>query len=288
MEVVFLGTGAAEGVPAAYCRCSDCSGVRARGGREVKSRSSIRIGKHYQVDISPDHYWQMLRHGLDMYDLEHVLISHTHEDHFALPGLTDKTMAKETNDKPLAVYLSKPGRDYLDRILKALSISDRELAKWEGRFHFVGVDYFGTYTVGELTVETVKANHTTVAEGEYAVSYLVTLPNGRRLLYALDTGYYLDETWEYLTGKRIDSLIMDCTFAGRTDRGEYPAGHLDLASFMKMLGRMSETGFIDADTGVYATHFNPHQGLTHDEIQQAFDESPFSVTVAYDGLRVGG
>ncbi len=34
------------------------------------------------------------------------------------------------------------------------------------------------------------------------------------------------------------------------------------------------------------TYINPHQGLTHHEMQRHFDESPFEVTVAYDGLRV--
>ena len=115
--------------------------------------------------------------------------------------------------------------------------------------------------------------------------YLITLPDGGKLLYALDTGYYTDETWEYLRGRQTDTLIMDCTFAGRTDRGEYPSGHLDGASFVKMLEKMNSSGFIGPRTKIFATHFNPHQGLTHDGIQEFFDRSAFSVTVAYDGLR---
>ena len=285
MDLVFLGTGAAEGVPAAYCRCEACSGVRDRGGKEIKSRSSLRIGRHYQIDIAPDHYWQMLRHGIDMHDVEHVLITHSHGDHFALGGLTDKTMARETNGKPLNIYLSKPAKDYLEGLLEHMGISGEMRSRYEEHFHTVGLEYFSAYTIGDISVETVKGNHSAHGDNEAAISYLITLPDGGKLLYALDTGYYTDETWEYLRGRQTDTLIMDCTFAGRTDRGEYPSGHLDGASFVKMLEKMNSSGFIGPRTKIFATHFNPHQGLTHDGIQEFFDRSAFSVTVAYDGLR---
>ena len=94
-----------------------------------------------------------------------------------------------------------------------------------------------------------------------------------------------DETWEFLEDRRTDVLIMDCTFGGRTDRGEFPAGHLDIASFLRALERMDAIGFIDGATRIFATHFNPHQGLTHHQMQERFDRSAFEVTVAYDGLR---
>ena len=153
-------------------------------------------------------------------------------------------------------------------------------------FTVTGLDYFKAYRIGDLGVETVKGNHGGFGENERAMHYLLELPGGKKLLYALDTGYYLEETWEFLEGRHTDMLIMDCTFGGRTDRGEFPDGHLDIASFLKMIEKMTEIGFIDGKSHLYGTHFNPHQGLTHHEMQNRFDESPFEVTVAYDGLRV--
>ena len=46
MKVQYLGTGAAEGVPAVFCNCEYCRGLRARmaagrAGREVRSRSQV-------------------------------------------------------------------------------------------------------------------------------------------------------------------------------------------------------------------------------------------------------
>ncbi len=286
MELIFLGTGAAEGVPAAYCRCAICQGVRQRGGVEVKSRSSFRVGPHHQIDISPDHYWQMIRTGTDMYDVEHVLITHTHEDHCSLFALLDKEMAEEGNRKPLSLYMSKPARVYVQEMIAHLSLPAGKMRWIDANFAFHGLDYFQEYAIGGLSVRTVKGNHTAYGANEYSINYLVGMPHGKTLLYACDTGFYQEETWEYLAGKHVDVLVLECTFAGRTDRGEFPEAHLDLASWFATLGRMSDTGFIDAKTMVYATHLNPHQGLDHFGLHDRLQHSPYHGTAAYDGLRV--
>ncbi len=286
MELVFLGTGAAEGAPAAYCRCETCQGVRKRGGLELRTRSSLRVGLHHQIDVSPDHYRQTIAAGLDMYDVEHVLITHTHEDHFTLSALTDKQMSSETNGKPLSVYLSRPARTYVEGMIAGVPVSDKDRRWIDENIILVGLEYFHEYTIGGLSVQTLKGNHTARGVDELSINYLVGLPNGKRFLYACDTGYYQEETWAYLAGRRVDTLILECTFAGRTDREELPDSHLDLASWLKTLERMSGIGFVDDRTAVYATHFNPHQGLSHFEIQDRLQRSAYRGTAAHDGLRV--
>jgi phosphoribosyl 1,2-cyclic phosphate phosphodiesterase len=286
MELMFLGTGAAEGAPAAYCRCDTCQGVRARGGVELRTRSSLRIGAHHQIDVSPDQYRQTLAAGTDMFDVEHILVTHTHEDHFTLTGLTDKQMSQKTNGKPLSVYLSEPGRAYVEKMTAAVPCSDTDLRWLKKNLVLVGLEYFREYAIGGLSVQTVKGNHAARGVNEQSINYLVGLPHGKSLLYACDTGSYLEETWAYLSGKRIDTLILECTFAGLTDRGEFPENHLDLPSWFRTLERMSRIGFIDDRTAVYATHFNPHQGLSHFDIQDRLTQSAWRATAAHDGLRV--
>ena len=234
--------------------------------------------------MSPDNHWQMLRHGLDMFDIEHLLITHSHEDHFALSMFTDKTMAKDTNEKPISIYLSRPAHRFYVGTLAARVMPDWEQKRYARDLRLIELENFQSYEIGGLAVETVKGNHLGFGPGEASINYLITPPEGDTLLYALDTGYYRDETWEFLSGRHTDVLVMDCTFAGRSDRGEYPDGHLDIASFLKMLDRMTEIGFLDSGSQVYATHFNPHQGRSHGQIQEAFDGSPHRVTVAHDGM----
>ena len=48
MKVQYLGTGAAEGVPALFCNCAYCRPLRERiargeGGREVRTRAQILL-----------------------------------------------------------------------------------------------------------------------------------------------------------------------------------------------------------------------------------------------------
>jgi phosphoribosyl 1,2-cyclic phosphate phosphodiesterase len=82
MDIIFLGTGAAEGSPAMYCRCQHCTTVRKTGGKDLRTRSALRIGELYQIDIGPDINWQLHTHGLDMHSIEHIFITHTHADYF--------------------------------------------------------------------------------------------------------------------------------------------------------------------------------------------------------------
>ena len=284
-ELLFLGTGAHEGVPAAYCRCDHCLEVRSRGGREIRSRSALRLGTSHQIDISPDNYWQMLRNGIDMYDVEHVLITHSDDDHFRFEGLLEKTMSAQTNGKPLYIYLSRPAKKLVEDRLRSLYPDGWQREFREG-FILVGLDYFESFRAGDLTVEAVVGNHSSLGEEERAINYLIHFSDAKSLLYALDTGYYEEASWEFLKGKYIEILVMECTFGGRGDRGEYPAGHLDIASFLKMLERMSAIGFIDSSTRIFTSHINPHHGLVHGEMQEHFDSSLFVVTVAWDGLRL--
>jgi phosphoribosyl 1,2-cyclic phosphate phosphodiesterase len=140
--------------------------------------------------------------------------------------------------------------------------------------------------VGELVVEPVEAAHTALRGAEVALNYLARLPHGSHLHYACDTGWYGDRTWEYLTGKRVEILVMECTFGGLADRGERPFGHLDCPSYALMLERMGKIGFIDSATRVCATHLNPHQGLDHEGLQAWFDTRGLGVMVAYDGMEL--
>ena len=38
MNIQFLGTGAAEGIPALFCQCPLCRKAEAAGGREIRTR----------------------------------------------------------------------------------------------------------------------------------------------------------------------------------------------------------------------------------------------------------
>ena len=56
MRIRLLGTAAAEGWPALFCRCPHCARARAAGGRNVRTRAAANVDGVYQFDFGPDVY----------------------------------------------------------------------------------------------------------------------------------------------------------------------------------------------------------------------------------------
>ncbi|MFC5653270.1 hypothetical protein ACFPYJ_29980 [Paenibacillus solisilvae] len=77
MKIHFLGTAAAEGFPNAFCRCDACREAWKRGGKNIRTRSSVIIDDRIKVDYSPDSYMQALRDRIDLGAIEHLIV-HTY------------------------------------------------------------------------------------------------------------------------------------------------------------------------------------------------------------------
>lgn len=265
------------------------------GGKNLRTRSSFRIDERHQIDFSPDCFRQALELGIDFYGLEHLLVTHSHDDHFAFTQLFTKDCAVRGSSAPITVYLQAAAARWIEDQAALYARDPKERTALLERYPLVPVDYFSTFRAGDLEVSAVKANHRAFGrsdsgEDEFGLNYLIRLKDGRTLLYATDTGWYSEETWEFLKGKRADLVIIEATFGGRTDRGERPDGHLDIRSVRGMLATMAEIGFLDASSRAYATHFNHKHAFLHDQMQAAFDKGvrlgAIPVEVAYDGLRI--
>ncbi|MBU3191700.1 hypothetical protein K9O30_20275 [Clostridium bowmanii] len=77
-----MGTAAGEGWPALFCECEYCVRAREKGGENIRTRSSCIIDEKYMVDFPPDTYMHVLNNGLSLNKVEHLIITHSHEDHF--------------------------------------------------------------------------------------------------------------------------------------------------------------------------------------------------------------
>ena len=54
MKFRFLGTCAAEGIPALWCRCDNCRRSRELGGRALRTRSQALIDDTLLIDFPSD------------------------------------------------------------------------------------------------------------------------------------------------------------------------------------------------------------------------------------------
>ncbi len=109
MELRFLGTGSAWGIPELFCPCSICRYMRLIG--EERMRTSLALkGKTTSllIDCGPDIKEQLRRNHLGEY-LDGIIITHEHNDHYM--GLDDLFPFKRVRPKnsfdPMPLYATQ-------------------------------------------------------------------------------------------------------------------------------------------------------------------------------------
>jgi phosphoribosyl 1,2-cyclic phosphate phosphodiesterase len=66
MELKYLGTAAAEGIPGIFCNCQYCMDARNQGGKNIRTRSQSIIDDHLLIDFPPDSYSHMLQYNISV------------------------------------------------------------------------------------------------------------------------------------------------------------------------------------------------------------------------------
>ena len=282
-----IGSGAAEAIPSPMCRCPVCEGARLSRGKDVRSRSCFRVSPAVQIDFGPDQFYQSVVLGNDLTTLTDLLITHTHADHLAFPELDMRAMALQGAEEPVKVYVSRSGCEWLSRATEPYVYSS---LNYDPCYRLVPVDFHQPFTAGGLKVTPLKGNHYGYGEGESSVNYLIGLEGGNTLLYATDTGYFLEETFDFLRDVQLTHLVVEGTFGDmpyflkeRTD------GHMGCAGVLAVTRRLLEQGTLEKTSRVYVTHINHKHSLTHDKMQAFYDAQQVVVPilVGYDGMEIG-
>jgi adenosylcobinamide kinase/adenosylcobinamide-phosphate guanylyltransferase len=239
MQVLLLGTGAADGWPNPWCQCNSCSWARSTG--QVRTHSAALVDGSLLIDCGPEVPRQADRAGVGLAGVTTILLTHAHPDHVGPMALLWRSWAKRT--EPLQILGPSSALDLCrDWIGPADPVTLTPLQAGE-EIH-----------VGDHTIQVLAAAHAGSAQDILtadAVLYDVTGPDGARLLYASDTGPLPRSTREAISGRAYDIVLLELTFGGRTDHG---TGHLDFTTFPAAVAEMRRTGAITADTDVVAVH----------------------------------
>lgn len=266
-ELIVLGTGAAEGIPALFCECQLCRHAQTRRGKDLRMRASYQFGDHLRVDWPPDALAQMHRYRLDYSKLQHLLITHSHYDHF-FPGDLDMR-------RPGFSVVNTPFHLYGNQA--TLRLARRALKRW--RPHKLTMHLIGPGDHRDLAGYRVLALPASHAPRESAMNFLVER-DGFSVLIGTDTGWWSERVWRLLEGKRLDVVLMDCTYAARDSREQ----HLGAAAVIELRQLMLARALIDQSSRFFATHFSHNGGMLHHQLEELLN--PQSVHVAYDGLRI--
>lgn len=273
MKIKFLGTAAAEGIPALFCNCRVCRNAMEKRGREIKTRSQALVDDSLLIDFPADTYMHMLYGGLDLKNIHTLIVTHSHLDHLYERDFwcRNKGIGNEIEEKPLSVYLTESGYNQTKEFVGEGIIND-------GRLSLYKIEAFTPFEVAGYRIIPLKADHDQTAG---AVFFIIE-KGEKTLLYANDTGFFPEESWEYLKGynRKFDLVSLDCT--GML-LDPYYRGHMALTSDAEVVEKLKGMGLADDSTKVYVNHFS-HNGLaTHEELVKAADKYGFTVT--YDNLE---
>jgi phosphoribosyl 1,2-cyclic phosphate phosphodiesterase len=265
VQVVILGSAAAEAIPNPFCRCEICEAARLEGGCQVRARAAALINEDLLIDLGPDIVSAANRFNLYLGRLSTVLITHRHQDHW-LPGNLHwrEPGFAPTPVAPLTVY--GPGdavRDLGPYLQRA------------SRLSIVPVTGGDRWSAGLYEITAVPATH---GEGQLEALLYVVSDGAHRVFYATDTSSLGEEAWEILRPLGpLDLVLLDAT-SGLRSGG---SGHHGFERFIETRARMIAEGLLGPKTVLVAHHFSHNGGLTHAALVAKY--RPYGVTVAYDG-----
>lgn len=285
MKITYLGTGAAEGIPALFCNCPLCQKARRLGGKNIRSRSQALVNDDLLLDFGPDVFWHICRFGLDLTKIRTLLVTHTHEDHYTpselcyrkkpFAYLNGDSEADNYDFPTLDIWMSQGSFDYEG----AAYMHRAELGGGKAPMTYHTARAFETFKAGRYTVTPLTANH---APGFEALIYLVS--DGKStLLYGHDTGLFPDETLEYLSREtpRLDFVSLDCTgmASGHNTGG---GRHMNLERNLITRQALDAFGCTDGTTVWCCNHFSHNGKSTHEELVEIMSKEDF--LVSYDGM----
>lgn len=269
MKLHFLGTAAAEGFPNPFCKCEACEKARELGGRNIRSRTSVMIDDVLKVDYPPDSFYHALRDGIDMSQVEDLLITHTHCDHYNPADLEKRIVGFAHGiEHPLHIYGNDPA---VQGFRQALSQYDNG-----ARFQYHRVLPFEKVKTQTAEVTPLLADHDPL---ETCFIYLIE-KDGKTVLYGHDTGWFPEKTWDWLKGKEMDLAILDCT--GGYNRNKRSRNHMCIETVLEVQKTFEQEKMLKDGGQIIATHFTHNSGLLHEDFVKAFD--PHGIHVAYDGM----
>ncbi|MGI6772977.1 MAG: MBL fold metallo-hydrolase [Acutalibacteraceae bacterium] len=277
MKIKYFGTAAAEGFPGMFCKCEVCERARQAGGRNFRTRSQALIDGKLLIDFPPDTYMHVLYGGLDLAAVNSCIITHGHSDHLYASDLEMRKhgFAYNSEGKELPVFNLYATKGTADVI--------REFSDFE---HLVDIETIALHEIkafNKFTAEGYEITPFVAKHSKELDPVIYDISDGeKRLLYANDTAYFLDETWEYLEENKpfFNFVSLDCT--GMLI--DYPASHMGIESNIKVRNRLLELGCADESTIFCMHHFSHNGRLIYDELVPIAKEKGF--IVSYDGLEV--
>lgn len=274
MRLKYLGTAAAEGIPAIFCKCETCEKARSLGGKNIRTRNQAIINDELLIDFPADTYMHFIQHNLPLADIKHCLITHSHGDHLYPQDIAMRKKGfscKLDESEPMRFYTGENGYDRIQSVVNQFGMKEAKP---------VLIKPFESFEAGGYHVTPVRAKHDVSSS---PVLFLIE-KDGKTIFYSNDSGKYPQDTWEYLEKNPVVcSLIsFDCTEGDSEVNYE---GHMNLGICSETRKRLIEIGMADENTVFVLNHFS-HNGknVIYEEFSALAEKQGF--VVSYDGMEI--
>lgn len=190
MKLHFLALAHQKASLAVFCECEYCKKIRTLGGKNIRLRTSVQLDDHILIDFSSDGYAQSLFRGMDTTNITHILITHSHEDHFYPVDLLRAAPPYGLNRTiPLHIYGNSTVTDKLNQ-----SVGDiLSLENTEKYLAFHTLSAYKTYELDGYKVTPLPASHD---PRECCYIYVIE-HNGKTLLYGLAVPSFLRQSGNF-------------------------------------------------------------------------------------------
>jgi len=283
MKLTFLGTSAGEQYPGFWCRCEYCDKARQLGGRNLRKNSCAWLDPDTLIDFPPEIFMQAERFGIPVVDARTILITHSHQDHF-YPNLFHWRAMRPDIPLPPPHTIGGPRFSPVVplRVYGNQQVCDAVLARVGDRLELCAmevhqVEPFREVEEGAMRFVAVPGNH---ADGDgHALTYIIQR-EGKTFLYALDTGWFLPESYAEIARHRYDLVVIEGTFGFGVDSEQ----HMNFRKLEEVRRLFEKDGLLKPGAPFVASHICPHFTPVHDEAAPLVAEK--GITLAYDGMTV--
>jgi phosphoribosyl 1,2-cyclic phosphate phosphodiesterase len=200
MELTFLGTGGAWGLPELNCHCRICSEMKRKGERRQRTAFVLSGNKTLLVDCGPDIASGLARNPVTQIDA--ILLTHEHGDHYM--GLDElfaykRSLPRGTFD-PIPVYATAQSWSVIMqrfRYLESMAVIKPQIVEPDTDF-----------LIGDLRIMPFKTHHGDFAAG--SVGYAIQWEDEHRKTRLVYTSDFMDLPSLRSALMNPDYLIIQC------------------------------------------------------------------------------
>lgn len=278
LKIKYLGTGAAERVPAIFCKCHVCQYARQHQGKEIRTQLQTVIDEgELLIDFPGDSYLHQLQHEIDFNEVEHLLLTHWHSDHFYAEDLALRISGYgQELENVLHVYGSAFVKQFYDRAFKLEGRFD------ESRLVYHTIRPYQQVEIGDYLVYPIPGQHGNFEE-DCLIYAIQSKKDKKTLFYTHDSGMPNTRDLMFLAEKAVsfDLVSLDCTGQGLENSGSV---HMSLKQNLELIEKMRELNLVHEKTIYVVSHFSHNGGLNYEGMKALSEEH--GILTSYDGMEI--